>query len=168
MRIGDVMTKRVETIEPSAGADAAYERMRLRRIRHLVVMEDRGVVGVISERDLGGKNGEGVRAGRTVAELMTRGVAVAGPLETVRAAANRMRGGSIGCLPVVDEGRVVGILTVSDVLELVGRGAEKPVEMTQRRVLRRRGPRRETSAVRTGLKQRGGEPHARRNQGRRP
>jgi CBS domain-containing protein len=167
MRIGEVMTRRVETIEPSATADAAYERMRVKRIRHLVVMESRNVVGVLSERDLGGKAGTAVRAGRTVAELMSRGVAIAGPLETIRAAANRMRGGSVGCLPVVDDGRVVGILTVSDVLELVGRGAEKPIEMTQRRILRRRGPRREGAKVRKVLKERGGEPGARRNQGRR-
>lgn len=142
MRIADVMTKRVETIGGAAPAEGAWERMRARRIRHLVVTDGSTVVGIVSERDLGGRNGEDVRKGRTVAQLMTASPVVAAPGETVRRAANLMRGSSVGCLPVVDGDALVGILTVSDVLDLVGRGTERPVERSKRYTLKNRGPRR--------------------------
>lgn len=76
-----------------------------------------------------------------ISDLMTRGAVTAAPDDTVRAAANRLRGRSLGCLPVVDGDRLVGLLTVSDVLELVGRGAERPTERGVRKTLRRRGAR---------------------------
>jgi CBS domain-containing protein len=47
------------------------------------------------------------------------------PRTPVRRAANLLRGRSIGCLPVVDSGQLIGIVTISDVLELVGRGARR-------------------------------------------
>jgi len=61
---------------------------------------------------------------------------------TLRQAANLLRGRTIGCLPVVEGGELVGILTTTDLLELIGRGAEKPVAKGKRWVLKGRGPRR--------------------------
>lgn len=142
MRISDVMTKVVETVGPAESAEMAWERMRSRKFRHLVVMDRRSVVGVISERDLGGRAGESVREGKSVADLMTRGVFTAAPDDTIKAAANKLRGHSLGCLPVLDDGELVGLLTVSDVLELVGRGSERPVERGKRYTLKNRGPKR--------------------------
>ena len=46
--------------------------------------------------------------------------------DTVRVVANRMRGRSIGCVPVVDRERLIGIVTVSDLLEALGRGIDRP------------------------------------------
>lgn len=140
MRVGEVMTKNVETVAPTLGADDAWRRMRDRRIHHLVVMSGGEVLGVVSERDLGGRAGAAVRRGSKVEGLMSRGAVTAAPDDTVRQAANRMRGRSLGCLPVLDGRKLVGILTVSDVLELVGRGVERPVERGVRRTLARRGP----------------------------
>lgn len=65
MRVGEIMTREVKTALPGEWADDAYRRMRLHRIRHLVVMENKRVVGVVSERDLGGGHGTELRAGRT-------------------------------------------------------------------------------------------------------
>lgn len=142
MRIADVMKTRVETVDRGAPAGDAWERMRARRIRHLVVTERDRVVGVVSERDLGGRSGEAVRKDRAVADLMSPSPVTAAPDDTVRRAANLMRGSSVGCLPVLDRGSLVGILTVSDVLDLVGRGAERPVARSKRYTLKHRGPRR--------------------------
>lgn len=141
MRIGEVMTRNVETVEPSATADEAWQRMRERRIRHLVVMRKGAVLGVVSERDLGGRSGVTVRRGRSVQDLMSAAAVTAEPDATVREAANLMRGRSVGCLPVIEKNRLVGILTVSDVLELVGRGVERTVERSKRYTLRQRAPR---------------------------
>ena len=46
--------------------------------------------------------------------------------ETLKRAANVMRGRTIGCLPVTDRGKLVGILTTSDLLNLVGQGGDRP------------------------------------------
>jgi acetoin utilization protein AcuB len=99
---------------------------------------------VVSERDLGGRNGSALRAGKSVADLMTPRAVTADPRAPVRQAANLLRGRSIGCLPIVDGDRLVGIVTLTDLLDLIGRGYERPVERTRRRprpreaVLRRR------------------------------
>lgn len=50
------------------------------------------------------------------------------PEMTLRQVANQMKGRSVGCLPVVEEGELVGILTITDILDLVGREVEFPVD----------------------------------------
>jgi acetoin utilization protein AcuB len=52
---------------------------------------------------------------------MTAPVATAAPDTTVREAANLLRGRHIGCLPIVEDGRLVGIVTVADLLDLLAR-----------------------------------------------
>jgi CBS domain-containing protein len=134
MRIRDIMTTPVETIAPIATAAEAQERMRAGRFRHLVVVEGSAIVGVISERDL---RGDG-----SVRELMARTPVTVGQDLHVKDAANLMRGHTIGCLPVVsDEAKLVGIVTVTDLLEAIGKATERPVERGKRWTLRHRGPR---------------------------
>jgi len=140
MRIEDVMSKDVKTVAPAESAVHAWERMRAERIHHLVVRQKGEIVGILSERDLGGRNGASVRRDRKVADLMTRSALTAGPKDSLRNAANQMRGASVGCLPVKEGRRLVGLVTVSDLLELVGRGAMKPVVRSKRWTLKHRGP----------------------------
>lgn len=123
MQISEVMSKKVVTVRPSETASAAWSRMQLQGIRHLIVMEKGDLVGVISDRDLGGKNGERFRKNQAVAELMTEKVASVTPKMTLRQAANLMRGRSIGCLPVLERNHVVGVLTATDILDELGRGS---------------------------------------------
>ncbi len=142
MRMQDVMTEGAKTIAPTAAAEDAWNVMRSNRIHHLVVSEGRRVVGVLSDRDAGGPRGASVRMNRTVADLMSAPAVTVEPDATVRQAANVMRGRSIGCLVVVDSGRVVGIVTVSDLLELVGRGLDRGAATTRRWTLSHRVPHR--------------------------
>jgi hypothetical protein len=58
-----------------------------------------------------------------------------------------MRGRSIGCLVVTNRGRVVGIVTVADLLELLGRGVERPTPTAKRWTLRHRTPHRKQPAT---------------------
>jgi hypothetical protein len=71
VRVEDVMTKGVKTIAPTIAAEDAWNVMRLNRIHHLVVTKANRVVGVLSDRDAGGRRGAAVRENRTVADLMT-------------------------------------------------------------------------------------------------
>ncbi len=123
LRVKEIMKPRVETIGQDESAEAAYDRMKLNRIHHLVVTGDEGIVGVLSERDLGGRDREALRRTHRVANVMTPYAVKARPEMAVRQAASLMRGWTIGCLPVVDRGKLVGIVTVSDLLDLVARGA---------------------------------------------
>ncbi len=141
MRLETVMNRNVETVSPREPAEDAWRRMRGSRIRHLVVVDGGRVAGVVSDRDLGGSHGAAVRGQRTVAELMTPQLVSAKPTTTVRQAANLLRGHVVGCLPVFDGGKLAGIVTVSDLLDLIGRGAERPVPKSKRWTLKHRGPR---------------------------
>ena len=150
MRVQDVMTEDVQTISPAKAAEDAWELMRTHRFHHVVVTRGARVVGVLSDRDAGGRRGATVRRGHTVEELMTPNVVTVEPTTTVRKAANLMRGRSIGCVVVTDRGRVVGIVTVADLLELLGRGADRPVIVAKRWTLKHRAPHRKRTAA-TGV-----------------
>jgi acetoin utilization protein AcuB len=141
MRAAEIMTKDVHTVPPEMAASDAWELMRRQRIHHLVVRGGTRVVGVLSDRDAGGRGGASLRARSVVADLMTAPVVTTDPDATVRQIANLMRGRTIGCLPVTTRGRVVGIVTVSDLLALLGRGVDRPAA-SRRRTLKFHTPHR--------------------------
>jgi acetoin utilization protein AcuB len=149
MRVQDVMTRRVETVSESESAGAALTRMRQKRIRHLAVTRGRRIVGVVSERDL--KSLDSVRLDLRVEDVMVSPAITATPRMTLRQAANLLRGRTLGCLPVMEDGTLVGILTTTDLLELIGRGAERPAAKGKRWVLKGRGPRRKSVVGRKGF-----------------
>lgn len=140
MRIQDIMSRDIKTITPSATANDARSAMRLNGIHHLVVVEGREVAGIISARDVGAKTG--ARNGVSVRELMSAPVVTVRPDATIRQAANLLRGHTVGCLVVLDGSKPAGIVTTTDLLELIGKGVERPIERSTRWTLRSRGPRR--------------------------
>lgn len=133
------MRRKVETIREDGSAEHALQRMRAKKLRHLVVMRGDRVVGIVSDRDLAALFAGGLRIDRTIDQVMSRGVATAAPLDSIEAAAKRMRRRKIGALPVVDRGRLAGIVTVSDLLAWV----EK--RLAVRRSAARKGERRKVS-----------------------
>jgi CBS domain-containing protein len=122
MQIKDIMTTNVISVRPDVPADDAWRDMRNARVHHLVVIDEHRIAGILSDRDLGGEHGALVRAGKRVADLMTPYALVVAPEMPVRDAANLMRGNTLGCLPVVDGKALIGIVTISDLLELIGSG----------------------------------------------
>ena len=143
IRVQDVMTDAVEVVAADSSAARAFDRMRTRRIHHLVVIDDGRVVGMFSDRDAGGPRGAALRQDRTVAELMTPSPVTVLPDTPVRKAANVLRGRAIGSLVVTDRsGRLKGIVTVADLLELLGRGAARPVVASTRWTQNHRAPHR--------------------------
>jgi acetoin utilization protein AcuB len=121
-RLADIMTRTVSSIEPDSTLEEAYEKMRGAGIHHLVVMKAGRVAGVLSERDVERARGTGYASGDdawTVEEVMSARVVVAAPETTAREAAVMLRGHAIGCLPVMDGKQLVGIVTTSDLLDLL-------------------------------------------------
>jgi signal-transduction protein with cAMP-binding, CBS, and nucleotidyltransferase domain len=147
MRLQDVMTEQLRTISPTASADDAWNVMRLHGIHHLVVTKGGRAIGILSDRDTGSRRGAAVRATKTVGELMTAPAVTAAPTMTIRQAANVMRGRSIGCLVVLESGRPVGIVTVSDLLEVLGRGLDRGAATNARRTLNHRVPHKKVHAA---------------------
>ncbi len=138
MRLDEIMSRDVVTIAPTETAERAWARMRQKGVRHLVVTRSDEVVGVLTDRDLGGPRAAKLRQGKKVSDLMTPKPITVRPRTTVRQAANRMRGRSIGSLIVAEEGKLVGIVTISDLLDVIGRGLETPE--TKRKDSRRSRP----------------------------
>ena len=97
------MTRDIRTITPDASATEARSAMRTAGVRHLVVVDKGDLVGIVSDRDLGGQQPATGRAGLTVANLMTSTVVTAQPETTIRQAANLLRGHVIGCLVIVED-----------------------------------------------------------------
>jgi acetoin utilization protein AcuB len=122
--VKDSMTREVVVLPPQSTAGEALAICRERRIRHLPVLEGNRLVGIVSDRDLRSAPpalGDPARAealGRIlVHEVMAREVSTAHPDDPIEEAANAMRERKIGCLPVVEDDALVGIVTSSDVME---------------------------------------------------
>jgi CBS domain-containing protein len=139
MRLQDIMSQDIKTISPATTVQEARVAMKSNRIRHLLVREGVDIVGVVSARDLGTRSGP--NDARPVADVMTKNVITASADTTIRRAANLFRGRIIGCLPILERGKPVGIVTTTDLLELIGRGVERPVQRGTRWTLSSRGPR---------------------------
>jgi CBS domain-containing protein len=121
MRVHEIMTAPVEKVPATMQLDEASALMRSRRVHHLVVTERSGIVGLLSTGDV--QNGTPDR--RIVRDVMSVDVATIDENDTVRRAANLMRGRSVGCLVVTSHGRLAGIVTVSDLLDLLGKGNDR-------------------------------------------
>jgi acetoin utilization protein AcuB len=121
--VKDSMTREIVTLAPDETVGTALALCRERRIRHLPILLEGRLVGIVSDRDLRSATpafGEPERAAALqkvlVEDVMASDVIFALPDDPIEQAANTMRERRIGCLPVVEAGELVGILTVSDVM----------------------------------------------------
>lgn len=119
MRLEEIMTREVQTISPSATIAEARAAMKSKRVQHLLVRDGREIVGVVSQRDFGVRPGTAEK--QRVADVMTFDLVTGKPNTTVQQAANLCRGRNVGCLPVLDGRKPVGIVTTTDLLALLGR-----------------------------------------------
>jgi acetoin utilization protein AcuB len=117
MRLEHIMRTHVETVLPTDSAEAAWQKMQKFHIHHLVVASGDRVAGIVSDADLGGRHGAPIREGRTVSQLMTPYIVSARPSMSLGQAARMLRGRAISCLPVLEDGMLVGIITISDLLD---------------------------------------------------
>src|SRR5262249_15120158 len=118
----------VVTIEPTAHVAVAASLLAERRIGALVVTgADRRVVGILSERDIVqalALHGPAALE-RPLTELMTRKVATCGQSDTIVSIMARMTEGKFRHVPVVDQGRLAGIISIGDVVKFRLREMER-------------------------------------------
>jgi acetoin utilization protein AcuB len=119
LAVRDVMSTDLVTVGPGESARRAWELMRDRRIRHLPVVVDGRLVGVLSDRDLRPVLLSPGLAGAAVGELMSEDVTTITPGSAVEDAASLLVVKKIGCLPVVEGGRLAGIVTETDLLAVL-------------------------------------------------
>lgn len=127
MKVREIMQTEVATLQVSDHLDLADDVMRLGRIRHMPVEDDGRVVGVLSQRDLYRAGISSVLQFRSaterewlakivVEEVMTSPVTTVGPGDNVRQLAQVMVEAKIGCVPVVENEVLVGLVSESDLL----------------------------------------------------
>jgi CBS domain-containing protein len=131
MRVRDLMSAEVATVRRNDKLAIADDLMSLGRIRHTPVLDDEGdeVVGILSQRDLfrgalaravgyGGHAQQKLLNLLVVKDVMTTDPVTTTPDAPLADAARTMLERKIGCLPVLEGGKLVGILTESDFVRL--------------------------------------------------
>lgn len=127
MKVQDIMVKEVATLDVNDELSLANDIMRLGRIRHLPVVEGTRLVGIVSERDLFRSSlaqalGYGTKATRDlmktlhIKDIMVPKVVTVAPETPLCEAVRLMVDQKIGCLPVVDNDRLVGLITETDIM----------------------------------------------------
>jgi len=114
--VGDAMTKDVLTVDPSATIGEAAEKMQAANVGAIVVLEDLvRIVGIISERDLMRAVASRARAAEArVRQWMTADPVTVEPELTIDEALGIMFGHHFRHLPVVKDGRPLGIVSLRD------------------------------------------------------
>jgi acetoin utilization protein AcuB len=130
MKVGRKLDKmKLVVVSPDDGLELAFQLMVSNRIRHLLVVDKKHLVGILSDRDLKaalilsrtGDKGPDVffiPPGVMVREVMTRDPITISPDTDVEEAARIMYHNKIGGLPVLERGRLLGIITESDILSI--------------------------------------------------
>jgi len=130
MLVEDVMSRSVVTLTPQQTLRDAIDLLQSHHIRHLPVVDDSKVVGIVTDRDvkratpsvLSGPTRdeyEYMLATTKVAQFMTRDPLTVTPKSGLKAAVEIFIARKVGALPVVEDGHLVGILSDSDILRVV-------------------------------------------------
>src|SRR5712691_5518587 len=113
------MSQKLLAVEPGTTLDEAARRMTERGVGSVVVLESERLTGIFTERDLLRAVASGYRGHASVGDWMTRHPETIEPDDTVEQAAVIMIHGGFRHLPVLDGERVVGILSIRDLMGAV-------------------------------------------------
>ena len=128
--VREIMMGSPVTLKPDETLDLANDVISLGRIRHIPIMEDGRLVGVLSERDMMGaatttifglkrKSKSALLKSVLIKDVMKKKVVTVKPDTPIKDAAHLMKEKKIGCVPVVNEGSLVGLVTTTDILRYV-------------------------------------------------
>jgi CBS domain-containing protein len=128
--VREIMMGSPVTLKPEDTLDLANDVISLGRIRHIPVVADGTMVGLLSERDLLGaaanqifglkqKSKSALLKSVLIKDVMKKRVITVKPQTPIKEAARLMAEKKIGCLPVVSNGSLVGLVTTTDLLRYV-------------------------------------------------
>ena len=144
MIVRELMTGGLITVSPETAVLDARQTMITKRIRHLLVTNESGeMVGIVTDRDirlnlpsqatsLSVWELNHLLSRLTVGSVMTKAVITVGPDRHARDAAQLMLDHRIGALPVLDRGRLIGIVTETDLLRAFVRIADEAAALRAR------------------------------------
>lgn len=125
------MSQNPVTITPEDSLAAAQQKMQAGQFRRLPVIEDGKLIGIVTDRDI--RQHLGMEDRTRVNSAMTERPSTVSPHMTVEEAARIMLTNKIGGLPVVEDGKLVGIITTSDVMQafrdVMGASAEDSIRI---------------------------------------
>ena len=132
LRVEEFMETDLFTVRESDLLELVGDLMDWRKLRYLPVEDENGhLCGLITTRKLlryyiqKGRINNEMNDYRTVGDLMIQSPATVSPQTTIKEAMHLMRGGKLGCLPVVKDNELVGIITEMDFLRVAGRLIER-------------------------------------------
>jgi len=115
--VTELMTQPPHDISPTSTLGEAAKLEIDLYVRHLPVLEDRRLVGIVSDRDIRRARGQGKDDATPIAEIMTTEVLTIEPEEPLWRAASCLLQGRISALPIVDDGKCLGVIAMVDLLE---------------------------------------------------
>jgi CBS domain-containing protein len=128
--VKEIMMGSPVTLGPEDTLDLVNDVISLGRIRHIPVLDDGKLVGIITERDLMGgavpaifglkqKSKSALLKTYRIKEFMKKKVVTVKPDTPIKDAARLMVEKKVGCVPVLSEGSLVGLVTTTDILRYV-------------------------------------------------
>jgi len=124
--IANVMTKSVISVDVTITVNEAAKMMEDAKVGAVIVMENNLPVGIVTDRDFSVKVvSHAYQITAPVKQIMSSPLVSINSDETVRMAADLMHDGRIRKLPVIDDGKVVGIITATDIVNLLAVSVEE-------------------------------------------
>jgi CBS domain-containing protein len=128
--VREIMMGSPVTLKPDDTLALANDVISLGRIRHIPVVEDGKLRGMLTERDLMGaaatqifglkqSSKNALLKSVQIRDVMKKRVVTVAPDTPIKDAAHLLADKKIGCLPVVSEGTLVGLVTTTDILRYV-------------------------------------------------
>lgn len=123
--VKDVMQKKILTVDESVSIQEAAQEMANANVGCVIVTKKGNPSGILTERDFVTRiASEGLPLFTEVSEVMSSPLILAGPDDVIWEAAEIMKSKGIHKLPVQDNGKLVGIITTSDLVKLCSYGSD--------------------------------------------
>ena len=129
--VREIMMGSPVTLAPADTLDLANDVISLGRIRHIPILDDGKLVGLISERDLIGaaanrifglkqESRSALLKSELIKNVMKKRLVTVTPDTPIKEAARLMADKKVGCVPVLSDGSLVGLVTTTNVLHYLG------------------------------------------------
>lgn len=126
--IGDIMTKSVISVDASITVNEAAKMMEDAKVGAVIVVENNKPVGIVTDRDFSVKvAAHAYQITAPIKQIMSSPVLTINSDETIRTAADLMHEEGVRKLPVMQNGNVVGIITATDIVNLLAVSSEEDI-----------------------------------------